>query len=187
MEFTNQQKLIITLLTDIHAKLEIEDSLDPDFVQRMVAGGQGWALEWKYPGVFEESSEDPESVKYVSEVLEMWSVLESSFNAFDAQELKVLAGAADPFGKDVKFPGFDGNNEGQYLSIARIFVNDLGLWSEFTGRVPNSHMHTTDGYRRMLGVFEEIRSSKFSDHDYGLLGVEDLAQVLQERRHPSNP
>lgn len=27
MEFSNQQKLIITLLTDIHAKLEIDNSV----------------------------------------------------------------------------------------------------------------------------------------------------------------
>lgn len=186
MEFSNQQKLIITLLTDIHAKLAITDSVDPDFVQRMVTGGQGWALSWKYPGIFEESGEDPESVKYVADVLEMWSALEDSFNALDESGRKALAEAAETFGKDVKFPGFDGNNEHEYLSIARILVNDLDRWSEFTGRIPNSHMHTTDGYRRMLSVFDEVRSSKFSNHNYGLFGVDDLAQVLQGRRHPSS-
>ncbi|WP_323158254.1 YfbU family protein [Pseudomonas viridiflava] len=186
MEFTNEQKLIISLLTDIHAKLAIEDSLDPDFVQRMVSSGQGWALEWKYPGLFEESNDDPENVKYVADVLEMWSALEDSFKALDANGRKVLSETAGPFGRDVKFPGFDGNNEHELLSIARIFVDDLDRWSEFSGRVNNSHMRTTDGYRRMLAAFKDIRAGKLSDNDYGLLGAEHLGEVLSGRRHPEN-
>lgn len=186
MEFSNQQKLLITLLTDIHAKLEIEDSVDPDFVQRMVVGGQGWALEWRYPGLFEESGEDPEGVKYVADVLEMWSHLEISFKALDAGQRESLKAAASPFGENVSFPGFDGNNEHEYLSIARIFVDDLDRWTEFTGRIVNSHMRTTDGYQRMLALFDEIRSSNASEGNYGAFGVEALAQVLNERRHPSN-
>lgn len=186
MEFSNQQKLIVTLLTDLHSHLKIQSDIDPDFVQRVVTSGHGWALGWKYPGLFEESGESPESVGYVADVLEMWSLLEDSFEALDVEGRKALADAADPFGKDVKFPGFDGNNEHEYLSIARIFVGDLDRWSEFTDRIVNSHMRTTDGYRRMLAVFDEIRSSKMNDHDYGLFSVEELAEVLNGRRHPSN-
>ncbi|WP_052721941.1 YfbU family protein [Pseudomonas synxantha] len=185
MEFSNQQKLIITLLTDIHSHLEIESDIDPDFVQRMVSSGQGWALGWKYPGLFEDLGDDPEGVKYVADVLEMWSVLEESFKNLDAAGLKALADTSPHSGKDVKFPGFDGNNEHRYLHIARIFVEDLDRWSEFTGRIVNSHMPTTDGYRRMLEVFDEIRSNKMSNSDYGLFGVEALAKVLNGWRHPS--
>lgn len=184
MEFTNQQKLIITMLSDIHAKLDIEDSVDPDFVRRAVCEDQGWALNWKYPGLFDESGEDPDSVKYVADVLEMWSTLEDSFKALDAKARDELAAAADPFGTDVKFPGFDGNNEYKLLAIARIFVNDLERWSEL-GQIDNSHMQTTDGYRRMLAVFDEIRSDKSQSHDYTLFTVEEMARVLNGRRHPS--
>jgi len=185
MEFTNQQKLIITMLSDICVKLDIQDNVDPDFVRRAVCEDQGWALSWKYPGLFDESGEDPDAVKYVADVLEMWSTLENSFDALDANELDELAAAADPFGKDVKFPGFDGNNEYKLLAIARIFVNDLDRWSEFTGRINNSHMQTTDGYRRMLAVFDKIRSDKNQNHDFTLFTVEEIAQVLNGRRHPS--
>ena len=186
MEFNNQQKLIITLLTEIHAKLDITDGIDPDFVQRMVSEGQGWALSWKYSGLFEESGDDPEAVKYVADVLDMWALLESSFENLDVQERKALAEAAEPFGKDVKFPGFDGNREHEFLSIAKIFVDDLDRWSEFSNRVPNSHMPTTEGYSRMLSIFGEIRSRKMNDNNYGLFGVDSLAEVLNARRHPSH-
>ncbi len=186
MEFSNQQKLIITLLTDLHTHLEVESDIDPDFVQRMVAGGHGWALGWKYPGLFEDLGDDPQDVKYVADVLEMWSVLEESFKALDEQGLKALQDACDVFGKDVKFQGFDGNNEHRYISIARVFIEDLDRWSELSGRGLNAHMHTTDGYRRMLAVFNDVQSERMNNHDYGLLGVEALAKVLNAQRHPSN-
>lgn len=186
MEFSNQQKLIVALLTEIHAGLEIEDGLNPEFVQRAVNGNQGWALSWKYPGLFEETEEDPQTVKFVADVLEMWSLLEISFNALDESGREVLAAAAGPFGAQVEFPGFDGNNESDYLSIARIFVEDLDRWSEFEGRIRNSHMRTVDGYERMLNVFEEIRTAKMNAGDYGVLDAEELGRVLSERTHPSN-
>ena len=185
MDFNNQQKLIITLLTEIHANLKITDGLDPEFVQRVVNEGHGWALSWKYDGMFNGSDDSPESVKYVADVLEMWSFLEGSYKELDENDQKVLAEKADPFGTHVKFQGFDGNNESEYRSIARIFVNDLDRWSEFEGRDLNSHSPTTDVYRRMLPVFDEIRSKQMSNHDFVFFGVEELAAVLNSQRHPS--
>ena len=185
MDFTNQQKLIITLLTEIHANLKITDGLDSDFVQKVVNGGHGWALSWKYQGMFEDSGDDPESVKYVADVLEMWSFLEESYKNLDANDQNVLADKADPFGSNVKFKGFDGNNESQYRSIAHIFVDDLDRWSEFKGRDLNSHSATTDVYRRMIPVFDQIRSNKINNHNFDFFDVEELAAVLNSQRHPS--
>ncbi|MCY1435547.1 hypothetical protein D9M71_516460 [compost metagenome] len=94
MEFSNQQKLIITLLTDIHAKLEIDNSVDPVFVQRMAQGDQGWALEWAYPGLFEEAGETPAEVRFVADVLDMWEAIELSYanlNEEQKAELEVAA------------------------------------------------------------------------------------------------
>lgn len=45
MEFSNPQKLIVTLLTDIHQALDIKNSVDPLLVQRVVNSDRGWALE----------------------------------------------------------------------------------------------------------------------------------------------
>ena len=185
MDFNNQQKLIITLLTEIHANLKITDGLDPVFVQRMVNEGHGWALSWKYDGMFEGSDDSPESVKYVADVLEKWSFLEESYNDLNASDQKVLAEKADPFGARVKFRGFDGNNESEYRSIAHVFIDDLDLWSGFKGRDLNSHSSTTDLYRRMLPVFDEIRSKRIKDHEFGFFGVEELAAVLNSQCHPS--
>lgn len=186
MEFSNEQKLIVALLTEIHSELNIQDGLNPEFIQRAVNGDHGWALGWKYPGLFEETGEDPQAVKFVADVLDMWSFLETSFNALDDNGRQALADAAEPFGRQVAFPGFDGNNESEYLSIARIFVEDLDRWTEFEGRILNAHMRTVDGYQRMLEVFGEIRTAKMNEGDYEVLNAEELGRVLSERVHPSN-
>lgn len=181
MKFSNQQKLIVTLLTEIHAKLEIADGLDPEFVQRMVAGGYGWALSWKYPGVFTVSGDMPEAVKYVEDVLDMWAVLEMSFASLDLIERKMLDDATDPFTKELSFPGFDYIDEYEYLSIAKILIDDLNRWSEFKDRIANTHMHTSDGYLRMLSIFNEVRARRVKSRNYGLLGVQSLAEILNAR------
>ncbi|MBX8484037.1 YfbU family protein [Pseudomonas cichorii] len=179
MEFTNQQKLTITLLADIHEKLGVQGSVDPGFVRRAVNENQGWALKWRYPGIFEDSGENPAEVGYVADVLEMWSVLESSFETLGATDRKKLEKAAGPFGREVRFPGFDGNHEYKHLAIARIFVNDLDRWSEFNGRIPNSHTNTEGRYRRMLTEFTEIREQKNNIHDYSLFDVDEITRVLK--------
>lgn len=179
MEFSNEQKLIVTLLTDIHEALKIQDSVDPRFVQRMVVEDQTWALEWKYPGIFQESEDENPQVRFVAKVLDMWERLEYQFNNFDPVEKAELEQKAGVFGRDVRFRGFDGNNETEEMSITSIFVEDLDRWSDFKGRNFNSHMRVSDAYRRML--------ERFSDLPYDRdLTVDEVAEVLFEQTHPEN-
>ena len=180
MEFSKQQKLIITLLTDIHSALGIKNSVDPLLVQRLVNSDRGWALEWAYPGIFESAEETPEHVKFVADVLEMWEYLEEAVEALDENGRARLAQLSPHFGKNVVFQGFDGNNETELMATARILVNDLGRWSRFDGRDFNSHFPSEDGYRRMLEKYGE-----FEDHSHEL-SVDEIAELLNERVHPAN-
>lgn len=182
MEFSDEQKLIITLLTDIHAKLEIKDSVDPLFVQRMVNEDQAWALGWAYPGLYERV-ETPAHVKFVADVLEMWEVLEREFSALSADEKQRLIELAPVFGRDVTFQGFDGNHEYRERSIAHILINDLGRWTMFEGRDLNSHMSSIEGYQRMLQAYERLPDESKYERS---LSVEEIASVVNERTHPSN-
>ncbi|MFD1691901.1 hypothetical protein ACFSHR_11245 [Azotobacter chroococcum] len=118
MEFSNQQKLIITLLTDIHARLGIDNSVDPLFVQRMVQRGHGWALGWAYPGLFEDGIEPPEAVTFVAEVLTMWEAIEETYAGFDQARKDQLAELAPTFGRDPQFRGFDGSHEADLRGLS---------------------------------------------------------------------
>lgn len=183
MEFSNEQKLIITLLTDIHAALKIKDSgLDPVFVQRMVASDNGWALAWQYPGIYEHAPETPEKVKFVADVLDMWEAIEHHYQNLDAAERQQLVGLAPVFGNSPAFRGFDGNNEAEERSIVDILVEDLGRWEIFKGRDTNSHVSLSDAYIRMREAFEEIIGTGFEFDPC----VEEFAALLNEQTHPDN-
>ena len=179
MNFSNEQKLIITLLTDIHAHLDIQGSVDPTFVQKVVELDQCWALEWKYPGLFSEE-ETPASVQFVADTLDLWETLEISYNRLEAGEKDELSRLAEPFGDNVVFPGFDGHT--QYLGIAKILINDLDRWEHFKGHKLDAHAPTTDGYRRMIECYKQLPREVRFDRD---LNVEEIAQLLKERVHPS--
>ncbi|QQE88106.1 YfbU family protein [Azotobacter chroococcum] len=182
MEFSNQQKLIITLLTDIHAHLGIDNSVDPLFVRRMVQGGHGWALGWAYPGLFEDGIEAPEAVTFVAEVLTMWEAIEETYAGFDQARKDQLAELAPAFGRDPRFCGFDGNHEADLRGIVHILVDDLGRWPAFRGRDTDSHRILADGYRRMLEVYARIADSGPESR----LSVEALAEILNAKIIPKS-
>lgn len=179
MEFSKPQKLIVTLLTDIHQALGITNSVDPLLVQRLVNEDRGWALEWAYPGIFEQAGDTPAHVKFVASVLDMWDFLIQAVAALSPADRTKLEALAPVFGKHATFDGFDGNNETELMSTASILVNDLGRWSRFKGHDFNSHAPSADAYRRML--------DKYSEHDhFSDLTVEELADILNEQVHPDN-
>lgn len=186
MHFSKEQKLIVTLLTDIHQALKIKESVNPEFVQRMVNEDQGWALEWAYPGIFEGSGTEedgtPREVSFVCDVLEMWEKIEMDYQGLSKAEKDELEGHAGVFGRNVKFPGFDGNREYSLLGIAKILINDLERWSCFGGRDLNSHMESASGYEQMLAVYEDLPGDKYARS----LTIEELAKLLNERVHPLN-
>lgn len=167
--------MLFTLLTDIHKALNIEDSVDADFIQRMIAGENGWALAHAYPQMFVRE-DTPANVKYVMDVLDLWQLLELAYEDLTEAERAQLDFSAG----DVVFPGFDGNNEIELLSIARVLTEDLGKWAHFKGRIKNSHMPTTSLYERML---EEL-SKQREPYSYELT-LDQLQAVLRSRTHPA--
>lgn len=181
MEFSNAEKLIVAMLAEIHAALKIQDGLNPDFIQSAVASGYTWALHWQYPGLFQGQDDTPEEVLAVADVLEMWERIERSFTAYPADAREELARLSPVFGKDVRFPGFDGNGEDEY-SIANVLINDLGRWSSFKGRDLNSHCPMAEAYERMQ---QRLRGMNKEPMDYAF-AVEELAELLNALAHPDN-
>jgi uncharacterized protein YfbU (UPF0304 family) len=183
MEFTNEQKLIVALLTDIHAALNIEDSLDPVFVQDKVNSGRTWALHWKYPGLFQDRFETPANVKFVADVLDLWERLEQSYASINQEGVAALVALSPTYGDNVSFPGFDGNG-GDYdgYSTARILIEELGRWSSFKGRDLNAHMPMADVYERMLDASRALGKGDY-EYEYS---VEEMAEILNARIHPDN-
>ncbi|MGK9234757.1 YfbU family protein [Inquilinus limosus] len=179
MKITDGEKLILAMLCEIYKHLKVDGDIDPNFVQNAIYGGHYWGLEWKYEGILHGHEDKKEHVKEVVDILDMWSFLESSYSALSAEDKKRVETEAAPFGVDVKFLGFDGNNEHEHMAIAHFLINDLDRFSSFERRGLNSHMRTLDMYRRMYSIFEPIRSSLHSRN----LNANEIIEILKAKKH----
>lgn len=181
MNITDGEKLILLMLSELYDRLDVQGEVEPDFIRSAIFSDNLWSIPWKYPGIPFEEQKDPENVREILDILEMWSFIEPSYEKLSVDEKAYLEKEASPFGKDPKFSGFDGNNESTYMGTASFIVNELHRFQEFKGRDFNSHCPSIDSYKRMLVEFERIRS----DLKYGQLSAEQLAIILKARTHPS--
>lgn len=182
MKLTGAEKLILMMLVDLHKKLAIKGEIDPEFVQSAILSDNLWGFDWKYHGTFSAGDEEtPAAVRQVCDYLDMWTIIERSWSKFSKDEKAKIGDAAEPFGTDVEFPGFDGNNEGEYLSIAKFLVDELDSYSDFKGRGDlNSHSQSIETYARMHAVFERLRPSI----SQGVMTADQIIEVLKAKRYP---
>jgi uncharacterized protein len=181
MKLSDGEKLIILMLSELYEKLGVEGEVEPEFIKSAIFSDQLWGLKWKYSGIPFEESEDPEIVKEVVDILDMWSLIERAYSQLSEAQKKELEIAAEPFGKDPMFNGFDGNNETEYMGTANFLVNELERFVEFKGRSFNSHSPSIDTHHRMLKVFKDIRKKLA----YEPMSVDDLTKILKEKVHPT--
>jgi uncharacterized protein YfbU (UPF0304 family) len=181
MKLSPQEKLILVMLCDIQEKLGADGEVNHRFIAKSIFSENTWAIPWELPGIFgDEHFEDPPEVGEVADILEMWSLIEASCSKLSPAEKARVETEASPFGREVKFSGFDGNNEPSHLSIARHFIKEMGRWTEFDGRDLNSHAPSLAAYRRMRDVMNHVRQANATD----LLSVGAIVEVLKARMHP---
>ena len=180
VHFSDGEKLILMVLRDLCRNQRVKGEVDLDFVQDVLVGGHYWAPRWEMRGIFHDHADRPEDVRFVLDVLDMWSFIERGHSKLTAKEKARVASEAEPFGKEVKFPGFDGNNEAELMSIARFFVEKMERFSEFKGGNFNSHIPSIATYRRMLSVFEPMRKTLVGVD----LSADQLIAILKARRFP---
>lgn len=182
MKLTDGEKLIILMLADLHEKLQIQGELEAPFLRSAIFHDHLWGIRWKYSGIPFEASDDPPVVRDVLDILDMWSFIESAYATLDQAQRDKLAKDADPFGKNPRFAGFDGNNESEHMSVAMFLVNELDRFQWFKGRSFNCHFPSLDSHMRMLEVFEPMRTTLTDSQ----LSVEQLTRILKARIHPSS-
>lgn len=174
------ERLIAAMLAEFIEKSGVKVGMNVDLVQKIIYGGHYWAFGWEMPGLFHGYASKQRDVHFVVDVLDMWTFIEEAYEKLDSKEKARIAAEADPFGKHVKFDGFDGNNEAEYFGIARFFVEELNRFSHFRAgrRDLNSHYPTVESNARMLEAFEPIRKTLVGRH----LSVNELIELLNRRR-----
>ncbi|MFV3350470.1 YfbU family protein [Aeromonas veronii] len=181
MNFTPEQRLIVGLLCDIHQKLEIRNSFDPEMITDAIQTGNEWAIDLEYGEYLGSEITDPRFT-FVSDVLNMCSIVEFSYSQLSEEE-KTLVAAGTRYNPANAFYGFDGNNEGAYMSAARFYVTRTNRFQEFTERDFNSHTPSVPAYERMLRVFNEVHDPI---HGNVWLGANQIVAIMNERVHPDN-
>ena len=172
------EKLILMLLHNLTDARNRNGDADAKFVLDTISEGHYWALEWKYPGLFEAQPDSPQVVEEVVEVLEMWRQIEWGLANLCDEDKRRIESEAEPIAKHMAFRGFDGNNEAAHLSIAHFLVEKLGRFEEFKGRDLNSHMPSINAYRRMLGTFAPMQRTLVG----GRLGASQIIEILKAER-----
>lgn len=172
VKFSDGERLILMMMRDIYRHLKVEGEIDPEFVGEVISGGHYWAPKWEMEGLFHEEEDDPSDVQFVVDVMDMWGFLERGFEKLSKKDKERVEKETAPFGRRVRFDGFDGNNEASHLGIARFLTEKMKRFSEFAGRELNSHSPTLDMYSRMLAVFKPMRPT--------LVGVPlDASQIIR--------
>lgn len=181
MKLSNPERLQLLMLCDIYDKLEIKE-FDTGFLRKVIYERNEWAISWQLPEVLgDDRDEDPPYVGEVCDILDMWEAVELSYGNLTPEGKQVcqdlLRHRYEP-----RFGGFDGNNEGEYLSAARCLVEDCDRFSHFKGRVVNSHMRTLPGALRMAHAFKQIRANIVSIAEMSPQQIADVvnARYIQE-------
>lgn len=177
---TQGESLIIQMLADVMKSQKVKSELSPDFIKEALMGGHLWAFDWQYPGAFAKHVDNRQVVSDVVDILEMWRSIEDGYSALNTKDKQRVEKEAEPFGKNPKFPGFDGNNETEHIGIARFLTDDMDQFATFKGRVNNSHMPSVESYHRMLEVFLPIRKNLVGRE----LNASELIEMLNARTHP---
>jgi uncharacterized protein YfbU (UPF0304 family) len=183
MTLTDSEKLILIMLSEIHEKLGIKNAVDPNFLKEAIYSGNAWGLKWQYPGIFDAHESSDVVRTEVLNVLEMWSFIEWGYKDLSSADKAHVEKEAGPLGKDVRFRGFDGNNEAEHINVSRFLINHLDRFTDFKGRDLNSHMPSIEAYRRMYEVFEPMRNSLGGG---GNLNASQIIEILKAMVHPSN-
>ncbi|MEO8218927.1 MAG: YfbU family protein [Acidobacteriota bacterium] len=182
VRFSDGERLLMLMMRDIYKRLKVDESeIDMDFIADVIRGGHYWAPKWQMQGVFHGEEDDPRNVSFVVEVLNMWSFLERAHRRMGEKVRERIKEDANLLGVDVRFEGFDGNNEGQLMGIADFLINKMGRFEEFRKRDLNSHFPSVDMYTRMLAVFKPMEKSLCGKD----LSATDIVRILKARAERS--
>lgn len=162
MKYTQQEKLQILMLCDVYRALGIKHSFDPDIIEEAITSENYWAIDWEYQHLSSGRSTPPE-VKFFVDTYDMYAILGETYNKLSPEDKADVASNVKFFNEvySLEFPGFDGNNEGQYMSIGRM-LRQMGRFSGSDELTKNSHSEKVNSYRRMLEVFLPARKDDWN-------------------------
>jgi len=164
------------VLANQYQMLSLLDAQDREFWEQAAEmARQGWPVD-NLPGVdliksYLKDALTTEDQRFVLDAFHVFELLQ------DAEKKGMKASEEHAF---TKFPGFDGNREGQLLSYARhIRSNEHRFeYVELAGNDLNSHFPVAEMYQRMIVEWERHGRPLY-------LNQEQFSALLSAQIHPS--
>lgn len=176
MKFTDEQRLIVYMLSGVQRALKVQSEVDPEFIQRVAVAGDEWAILEKYPWLDQDGSSAPDFVVETRHILQAFRIIYRSLeNLSDADRERAQSGSSRHV---LTFDGFDGNNESDHYSAAALITQEAGRWTEFAALAVNSHHPTLHRYRAILEAVSDHQSA----NPGGLLSADQLIEVAGRAR-----
>lgn len=144
IKLTDSERMILANQYQILGHLED----DPDFkrVAQNLRDGHEFLyrdmLNWVSPEM------DRESTGFVLDALSLYQALKESWST--------LGSPSDIKADDVRWPGFDGNNEGTFYGFTCALAGDRRYEDQLGERGVNSHSLMTSTYRKMIAKWREL-------------------------------
>jgi len=114
------------MLSDVIEQQNIKTDIDTKLVREAIHSGNLWGLEWEMSGVFHGHETSKAVVEETVNFLSVWERLEQSYNNLPPADKDSLLSQVKLFSSGVVFPGFDGNNESEYLTTANFLIQGYG-------------------------------------------------------------
>ncbi len=182
MKISNSERLSLLILSEIHQQLNINHGeINTQLISDAIIYDQTWAIDWEYSMLFGERVDPtPDKVSWTVDVLDMWDLIENSYQQLDAKQQATMLNKLPSYvGKNPMFRGFDGNQEGEYYAIIRFLVHHMGRFEWLKERNLNTHMPMSARYNHMLMTFKPIRRT-LSIETTLHLSLDQLETVLKE-------
>jgi hypothetical protein len=168
---TKLERLVLINQFRILEKLYPQEAPDLSVHRLALEGG----FELQYSVMFESfgTGLDSKQCKFVLDVLDMYRAMRRAHANLSVDERASITES------DLRFEGFDGNNEPGYWAYTRYFICDLGRFDEFRPVTDsfgsfNSHQQMLHIYTRMLAAWRKC-SDRFQ------LSANDIRNILASR------
>lgn len=150
MIFTDSERLIVLMLSEVMEAMGLTDELDPALIRKLVVNRHDWAIKHRYPGIFDGNEAADPIVKETIDILWMWGIIEHSISQLVGRDHTEASGW-----RLCRFNGFDGNHD-DHFHVANTLIYDLKMFDDFKDRDLNSHSQASlPRYRRMYAKFGE--------------------------------
>ena len=168
LQLTDVERLLLANQYDILGLLKKDDGYTK--MAENLRDGHKWIYEQHATQISENLPD--EEAEHVLTILGIYSELRDSY-----KQLSDKSGIDE---HSVMFPGFDGNNETELLHFARALSKNDNYAETIGKDARNSHMPTTDIYRRQIAEWKNLGSPRYP------LSKEQVLQIIDARTHPSN-